>query len=254
MSESDWILLTGKILISILFVGLAALSTKIILAYVRLPKNIASTRNQTILSALKNIIWVIAYSIAIIFILRIFNVDMTPILASAGIAGIVIGLSARPVVEDFINGIFLLTQKSIFLGDFVKIDEDEGYIESIGLRTLTLRDTSGAIHIIPNGNIKRLINYSRHKKIISIKIPVLATQKLDIIKEAIKKTLIELKKDQDLVSLIYSDENSFGVNNIAFGKYEIEISITSKVHLEMSIKKKFFELLIKNFEKKELKF
>ncbi len=89
------------------------------------------------------------------------GIDPTPILAGAGILGLTIGLGAQKLVNDMVSGFFLLFEGSLLTGDYVRIGEAEGIIEGVQLRMTRLRDNSGRLHLIRNGNIETIINYSR---------------------------------------------------------------------------------------------
>src|SRR5437667_12373606 len=117
----------------------AIIVNRILRSFIKVPKKFESRRAHTYVTIVRNIVTIIIYTITIYVILVTLGVNFTPLLASAGIIGVIIGISARTAIEDLINGFFLLTQDSIAIGDYVKLETAEGYIEKIGARTLTVR-------------------------------------------------------------------------------------------------------------------
>ena len=116
-----------------------------------------STVSSLLKTALITIIWVITF----IMILKEIGFDITPILASAGIVGLAIGFGAQTLVKDVISGFFLLIENQFNEGDIVSILDKKGVVEKISLRTVTIKDKDGVYHLIPNGSIITVSNFSR---------------------------------------------------------------------------------------------
>jgi small conductance mechanosensitive channel len=94
-------------------------------------------------------------------ILGEFGVNLAPLIASAGVAGIAIGFGAQSVVSDFLAGIFVIIEDHYGVGDFVDLGEAKGTVEEVSLRTTRLRDAGGVMWVVPNGQILRVGNYSQ---------------------------------------------------------------------------------------------
>lgn len=156
--------LVKKLLYICVVILTAVIVNVIIKSFIKVPKSIQSRRQRTFASALKNIISVVVYVIAFNVILGILDISIAPLLASAGIIGLSIGLGAKALIEDLIAGVMLLSQDSVAIGDQVEIDGSSGRLEKIGFRTITIRVEDGSIHIIPNGVVKKVINHSRKPK------------------------------------------------------------------------------------------
>ncbi|HZU31486.1 MAG TPA: mechanosensitive ion channel family protein [Candidatus Angelobacter sp.] len=90
-----------------------------------------------------------------------FNINIEPLLASAGIAGLAIGFGAQTMVKDVINGFFILVENQYDIGDTIKIAGVTGVVEEITLRRTTLRDGDGTLHIVPNSAIQIVSNTTR---------------------------------------------------------------------------------------------
>ncbi len=107
--------------------------------------------------ALSALIW----SAAVLMILRELDVDITPVLTGAGIVGLAIGFGAQTLVRDVISGFFLIIEDQVRVGDVAVVNGIGGLVEQINLRTIVLRDSEGAVHVIPNGEIKTLSNRTK---------------------------------------------------------------------------------------------
>lgn len=118
-------------------------------------------RLNTLVPLLQSLLKYIVIFFAAILILRQLGVDAAAILAGAGIVGIAVGFGAQELVKDILTGIFLLLEDSISVGDTVQIGDITGTVEDIGLRVTRIRPFSGALIVIPNGEISRIANYNR---------------------------------------------------------------------------------------------
>jgi small conductance mechanosensitive channel len=93
--------------------------------------------------------------------LGVLGVDTRPILAGAGILGLGVGLGAQSLVTDVVSGFFILFENQYLVGDYVQIGEAVGMVEGVSIRLTQVRDGHGKLYIIPNGQIKGVVNYSK---------------------------------------------------------------------------------------------
>ena len=94
-------------------------------------------------------------------VLQELHINLAPLLASAGIAGLAIGFGAQTLVKDVINGFFILLENQYDVGDVVRIAGVKGAVEAMSMRSTTLRDDDGTIHIVPNSEIHIVSNTTR---------------------------------------------------------------------------------------------
>ncbi len=118
-------------------------------------------RRQTFVNLLQSVVKYGIYFCVCMMVLSDLGVDPTPILAGAGILGLTVGLGSQAIVTDLMNGIFLLFEDQILNGDYIRIGDTEGLVEEITPRVTRIRDRFGRLHIMRNGEIKNVINYSR---------------------------------------------------------------------------------------------
>jgi small conductance mechanosensitive channel len=129
-------------------------------------------RAQTLGGLIQKTLTAAVASIAALMILRELRVDITPVLTGAGIVGLAIGFGAQTLVRDIISGFFLILEDQVRVGDVATINGEGGLVEQVNLRTLVLRDETGAVHVFPNGDIKTLKNLTKDFSYYVITIPV----------------------------------------------------------------------------------
>jgi small-conductance mechanosensitive channel len=120
-------------------------------------KERASTIGGVLSATLKVAIWIIAIAMA----LGEFGFDLGPLIASAGVVGVALGLGAQTLVRDVLSGIFMLIEDQYGVGDKVDVLEVQGTVEKVGLRVTTVRDTSGTLWYLRNGEILKVGNQSQ---------------------------------------------------------------------------------------------
>jgi len=234
---------------------IAILVDNVLRSLIKVSTKFDNRRASSIVTILRNIVTILVYGVALNFILIELGINVTPLLASAGVIGVIIGLSARALIEDLITGLFLLSQDTIAIGDYVKIDEAEGYIESIGFRALTLRAETGALQIIPNGIIKKVINFSRHRSRMLIEIPVKSDQEITLVLKAANDALTKLHKDEGIAQALYPGSTIDGIEDFkSTGFMTVRATIITYPVRRFEVARKFRFLLKKEFEKHKIIF
>ena len=118
-------------------------------------------RLTTLTGLIKGAVSTLIIAIAGFMILEEFGFNLAPLIASAGIVGLAIGFGAQALVKDIISGAFLLAENQFSEGDEVEISGKRGKVEKITLRTVHIRDKDGTLHVVPNGAITMVSNFSK---------------------------------------------------------------------------------------------
>jgi moderate conductance mechanosensitive channel len=118
-------------------------------------------RARTLGDMARNAATVVIATIAILYILKELEIDILPLLTTAGIAGLAVGFGAQTLVKDIISGFFLILDDQVRVGDVAEINGVSGVVEGLHLRTLVLRDSRGALHFFPTGSITTLANLTK---------------------------------------------------------------------------------------------
>ncbi len=129
-------------------------------------------RAEALGSVLQSLASITVFSVAIMMVLSELGVDLAPLLASAGIAGVALGFGAQNLVKDFIAGLFMLLEDQYGVGDSVDLGDVSGTVEAVGLRITTIRDVRGVLWYIRNGEIIRVGNRSQGWAVVVVDVPV----------------------------------------------------------------------------------
>ncbi len=242
---------------------LAAMIADLLLkSFIKVPKHFDNRRTRSYVAFFRNTITIVVYAIAIYTIFTLLKIDLTPLLASAAVIGVVISISSRSIIEDVLSGLFLLGLDSIAIGDYVKIDDDpkdmfivEGVVEKIGIRTTSVRSyLDGALYVIPNGKIKKFVNLSRPKSSIQIDLVVKADQKIDDVLKIANDSLRLLEEDEELGRYLLPDSKINGIESFqTFGHIGIRVSIFTYPSRRLEIARKYRYIVKKGFEKHKIK-
>ena len=151
---------------------------------------------RTLTSVLDTAGYALIIFIGIIHVLGIFHINVTPLIASAGVVGLAIGFGAQTIVHDVINGIFILIEHQFDIGDLIKAGGFTGFVEQMSLRTVVLRDgDSAALYIIPNSQITTVANLTRDFGKILVKVAVDVREDSDKVLSLIKQAANEIAED-----------------------------------------------------------
>jgi small-conductance mechanosensitive channel len=139
---------------------------------------------------------------ALFTILPELGINVTPVLASVGIAGIALGFGAQSLVKDFLSGLFILMENQYSKGDVVTVAGISGLVEEVGLRRTVLRDLDGIVHHVPNGEIAVASNQTQEWSRVNMNVSVAYGEDLDKVFEVINRVGNELAADAEFGPLI----------------------------------------------------
>ncbi|HQO10518.1 MAG TPA: mechanosensitive ion channel family protein [Clostridiales bacterium] len=169
----------------------------------------------TLMGIVKRLGKLVIWAIFIMVLLRQLGIDIAPILAGAGIVGLAVGFGAQELVRDFISGFFMLMEDQIRRGDYAMINGVDGMVEKIELRTITLRDMTGTVHIIQNGKINSLANMTKEWSAIVLEIGVAYKEDVDKVIKVMREVGEELASDSALRDQIIEPVEILGLDKFA---------------------------------------
>jgi small-conductance mechanosensitive channel len=167
--------------------------------------------------------WVVGVVVAVLTVLPEVGINIGPLLAGAGIAGLALGLGAQSLVKDTINGLFILVENQYGKGDVVSIAGTDGLVEDVNLRRTVLRDLDGTVHSIPNGQVAFSSNLTRGWSRVNMNVGVAYGEDLDRVMAVIDRVGQQMAKDPDFGPLILTPPRALRVDG--FGDSGIEIKI-----------------------------
>lgn len=153
-------------------------------------------------------------TIVIMQFLAAAGVNLAPLLASAGVAGVAIGLAAQNLVRDMLNGIMILLEDQFNLGDTIKIAGVTGVVESMTLRKTMLRDGDGTLYVIPNSQITTVANQSVDYSVATVNVSVDFSANPDKVMELLKNTAMEIRNSEEFKELFIADPQVLGVDAV----------------------------------------
>src|SRR5579863_1886663 len=153
-------------------------------------------------------------AIATLQILDSFGVNLAPLLASAGVAGVAIGLAAQSIVKDMLNGIMILIEDQFDVGDTVRLAGLTGTVESMTLRKTTVRDGDGTLYVVPNSQITTVANLSAEYSVATINVSVDFSANPDKVRQILNDIAHEVRNSEDFKNLFLADPQILGVDSM----------------------------------------
>jgi len=172
------------------------------------------TRKGTLLLLLRKFVLAVLVVIVTMIVLSELGVDIGPMIAGAGIAGLAIGFGAQTLVKDIISGVFFLIDDAFRVGDYVETAGQRGTVEQISIRSMRLRHHRGPVHTIPFGDMGSVTNYSRDYHIMKLNIRVRYETDVDKVRKIIKKINMEIQQDEILSAGLLDKIKSQGVREM----------------------------------------
>lgn len=188
------------------------------------PLQISERREATLVKLLENVLTYVIYFMAIMMILDTLTIDVKALIAGAGIVGLAIGFGAQNLVRDIITGFFIIFEDQFSVGDHIRTGNFEGVVQEIGLRTTKIKNWTGEIHILPNGSIDRVTNYSINNSVAFVDVGVAYEVDINKAERVIEELLEELYSEhEDMVK----PPELLGVQNL--GASEIILRVVCEV-------------------------
>lgn len=174
-----------------------------------------SARARTLVPLLRNAALVALAVIGTILVLSNLGLDVTPLLAGAGVAGLAIGFGAQQLVRDVITGLFLIAEDAIAVGETVEAAGKTGTVEGLTIRTLRLRDGDGALHSIPFSSVTTLRNTSRGYGVYTVSAALAPGADVDAALAALRDVASETAADPAFAGIALAPFDLWGVDQIS---------------------------------------
>ncbi|GGV32212.1 hypothetical protein GCM10010495_56200 [Kitasatospora herbaricolor] len=172
-------------------------------------------RSEAIGSVLRSVASFTILGTAALMVLSALGVNLAPLLASAGVAGVAIGFGARNLVTDFLSGVFMIMEDQYGVGDEIDTGVATGTVLEVGLRVTKLRGANGEIWYIRNGEVKRIANMSQGWSTASVDVQVGYKEDLVRVEALILETAEALSKESPYDELIWAPFSVLGVESVA---------------------------------------
>ncbi|WP_445324091.1 mechanosensitive ion channel family protein [Paenibacillus sp. FSL M7-1455] len=182
--------------------------------------NVNPRRFATVGELLKNITAVTCNFVMVLLILSEFNFKLGPLLAGAGVLGLAIGFGAQSLVKDVITGFFIILEDQFAVGDVIQTGTYKGTVEVIGLRSTRLVSMNGETHILPNGMITSVTNFSLSNALAMVDLPVKNERSLEDTVGLIKQSLAGVREENQNIIAV---PDVLGIQSMSTSEYVIRI-------------------------------
>lgn len=186
-----------------------------------------SARTKTLLTVARNALLVVLTVVTTLMVLAELGINIAPLLAGAGVVGLAIGFGSQRLVQDIINGAFILFQDLMAVGDVVKLGDKAGVVEALSIRTVRLRDLTGTVHTIPFSSIEAVSNLTRDFSFYVFDMGIAYREDVDAVIALMRKVGEELQQDPEIGPLMLEPVEIFGLDQ--FGDSAIVIKGRLKV-------------------------
>ena len=216
------------------------------------PSSLRSQQFRT-LSSVSYSIGIFAISaIAGMQILALLGINMGPLLASAGIAGVAIGFGAQTLVRDFINGFFILVENQYDIGDVVKIAGVQGTVEMMTLRRTMLRDADGTVHNVPSSQITVVSNLTRDWTQLALHISVAYNSDSDKVVAVLKEVGEGISEDPEFGPMIVATPQVPGIDKVSGEEVDYLMLVRTRPGSQDAVRRELRRRIKASFEKNRI--
>jgi len=215
----------------------------------KLPSGISAQKIRTLAGVITSIGVFGILFVATLEVLSLLGLNLGPLLASAGIAGLAIGFGAQTLVHDFINGFFILLENQYDLGDVVKIAGVRGTVEEMSLRRTVLRDDDGTLHTVPNSQITIVSNATRDWSQLALRVIVAYGEPSDKIVALLKQTGEDVRHDAAFADDIVGDIQVPGLDRVGNGEAEYLMLVKTRPNKQYPISRELRRRIKESFQK-----
>ncbi|MFF4446920.1 mechanosensitive ion channel family protein [Streptomyces sp. NPDC001502] len=181
-------------------------------------------RSEAIGSVLRSVASFLILGTAALMVLAALKIDLAPLLASAGVAGVAIGFGARNLVTDFLSGVFMIMEDQYGVGDKIDAGVASGEVIEVGLRVTKLRGDNGEIWYVRNGEIKRIGNLSQGWATAGVDVQVKPSENLSRIRAVVKEVADSMAKESPWDERLWGPVEVLGLDEVLLASMTVKVS------------------------------
>jgi small conductance mechanosensitive channel len=215
----------------------------------KLPPGMRTQQVRTLASVITSIGVFIIVFVAALEVLPLLGLNLGPLLASAGVAGLAIGFGAQTLVHDFINGFFILLENQYDIGDNIRVAGVKGNVEEMTLRRTVLRDDDGTLHTVPNSQIAIVSNTTRDWSQLTMRVVVAYSEPSDRIIRLLQQIGDEIRHDPAFADDIVSDIQVPGIDRVGNGEAEYLMLVKTRPTKQYGVSRELRRRIKEVFEK-----
>src|SRR5512146_2177219 len=217
-----------------------------------LPGGVRATQLRTLSSVIYSVGLAVILFQAVLQILGVVNINIGPLLASAGIAGLAIGFGAQTLVKDIINGFFILMENQYDVGDMVRLAGVQGTVEHMTLRRTVLRDVDGAVHVVPNSEIRIVSNLTRDWAQVTLHVSVSYNENSERVIQLLKEVAGDVRNDPFYGGLLVAEPEVPGIERVAGAEVDYLMLAKTRPGKQYAVPRELRRRIKECFEKQNI--
>jgi moderate conductance mechanosensitive channel len=211
-------------------------------------------RSYTLLPMLRKFVGIVMIVMVVLIVLSSMGINIAPLLAGAGVVGLAISFGARKLVEDVLSGIFYLTDDAFRIGEWIASGNVEGTVEGFNIRNIRLRDSKGALQIIPFSKLGSITNYNRGGMVMKFNLELPYGTDIDVVRKTIKKVGENIQKNPEYTADIIRPIKYQGIKSISNSVMMFRVKFTAKPGRQYLIQREAFRGIMEALAKKGISF
>lgn len=206
-------------------------------------------RAEAIASLLRSITTLTIAGIGILLILAQLNINITPLLASAGVVGVALGFGAQSLVKDYLSGIFLILEDQYGVGDVVDLGPVVGTVEDVTLRVTQVRDMSGVVWYVRNGEVLRVANRSQGWTLAVVDMPVAYNADLERVRQLVDSVATDMDGDAAYDGMLLDKPSFAGVESVSGDAVIVRVTVKAAPEQQTAVTRILRERLKLTFDR-----
>lgn len=256
LKEVQWLMIIfHKFFVAIVTILIAIIIIKVSKAFIHkvfsINTRVSQRKSKTLSTIAESVVKYLIYFFAFCQILTLLGVDITSIIAVAGVGSVAIGFGAQSLVKDILSGIFILMEDQFGVGDIISINGLSGTVENITIRTTRIRSVDGNLHIIPNGSVDIITNMSKGFNRAVVDVGIAYEEDIDRAMDIMADELIKIYKSNKIKGLIKIPE-VLGVVDLGESAVTIRISADSQIGENWQIEREIRRLIKNRLDKENI--
>ena len=245
------------LVLAFIFVRLLGLMTRKVVALSEKTQAHGAVRSQqvrTVVGVVRSVgVFLIVFFAGMTLLKDVFLINIEPLLASAGIAGLAIGFGAQTLVKDVINGFFILVEDQFEVGDVIRAAGVSGAVEEITMRRTILRDADGTLHIVPNGAIQIVSNTTRDWSQVTLHVATDYSENSDRVVELLKEVAKDIYNDPALKDDLVAEPQVPGIERVRGNEVDYLMLVKVRPGRQYNVARELRRRIKACFEKNNIK-
>jgi len=209
-------------------------------------------RAETVAALLRSMASIVIWVMAFLTALSQLSIELAPLIAGASIAGVALSFGAQNLVRDFLAGIFVMLEDQYGVGDLIEVEAATGRVEAVSLRSTQLRDIHGTLWHVPNGEIKKVGNFSQGWSQAVLDVEVAEDADLEQTKRTIEEAASMLLDDPNLGPRIQDEPQVWGIERIGDGAVALRLVVRTTPRARWRVERELRARVKDAFEKQQV--